>query len=139
MAAINKLLIIFFVAIVLPQIIAAQNTYENFIESEPPTFLSYNSPLRQPDSLRNRPYYDFLSTLYRRDATKSSLFRPYQRTRRDVQSIPENVAIVPSDVATKPEVPAGYRQKRAIIFRPLFVYRQQQVRRQELAARRRRY
>ncbi|TMW45036.1 hypothetical protein DOY81_009885 [Sarcophaga bullata] len=34
--------------------------------AEVPAVLSYNSPLRQPDSLRSRPYFDFLSTIQTR-------------------------------------------------------------------------
>lgn len=92
-------------------------------DSEVPAVLSYNSPLRQPDSLRSRPYFDFLSTLYRRDADKSQLFRPYVRSRRS---------------AVSSALPVHHeRSKRAIVFRPLFVYRQQEVRRQQYQNQRR--
>ncbi|GBP10926.1 hypothetical protein EVAR_74087_1 [Eumeta japonica] len=54
-------------------------------DSEVPAVLSYNSPLRKPDSLKSRPHFDFLSTLYRRDTDKNQLFSPYLRMRRDTQ------------------------------------------------------
>lgn len=93
--------------------------------AEVPAVLSYNSPLRQPDSLRSRPYYDFLSTLYRHDSDKSQLFRPYQRQRREAVNAPRTFL-------------NNERSKRAILFRPLFVYKQQQVRKQQIQDQRRR-
>ncbi|XP_030386996.1 uncharacterized protein LOC115633682 [Scaptodrosophila lebanonensis] len=89
------------------------------LDIETPNSFNYNSPLQHPDSLRSRPYFDFLSTLYRRDSAKSDLFRPYSRTRRDAESTGEK------------------RKRRAIVFRPLFVYKQQQVRKKEIQQRRR--
>ncbi|XP_065369845.1 uncharacterized protein Lst [Calliphora vicina] len=105
-----------------------QQHYQQYSDSEVPTVLSYNSPLRQPDSLRSRPYFDFLSTLYRRDADKTQLFRPYVRTRREAVAAP-----LPLDLSSHNE-----RSKRAIVFRPLFVYRQQEIRKQQTQNQRRR-
>ncbi|KAI8117129.1 hypothetical protein FF38_07809 [Lucilia cuprina] len=105
-----------------------QQHYQQISDSEVPAVLSYNSPLRQPDSLRSRPYFDFLSTLYRRDADKTQLFRPYVRNRREI--------IAP--VALDLNVAQHERSKRAIVFRPLFVYRQQEIRKQQLQNQRRR-
>lgn len=105
---------------------------QNFgTDSEVPAVLSYNSPLRHPDSLKSRPYFDFLSTLYRHDTEKSSLFQPYIRNRRSVEAI-EPVAVAVSGAANE------HRQRRAIVFRPLFVYRQQEIRKQEVQEARRR-
>lgn len=100
-----------------------QQQYQQFSDSEVPAVLSYNSPLRQPDSLRSRPYFDFLSTLYRRDADKTQLFRPYVRNSREVVATP----LVHNE-----------RSKRAIVFRPLFVYRQQEVKKHQLQNERKR-
>ncbi|ALC41613.1 CG8317 [Drosophila busckii] len=93
------------------------------LDIETPNQFSYNSPLQQPDSLSSKPYFDFLSTLYAHDSAKTDLFR--QRPRRDVQS------------ADAPKSRRRDRKRRAIVFRPLFVYKQQEVRKQEIAARRR--
>ncbi|KAM7344021.1 limostatin [Cochliomyia hominivorax] len=113
--------------IILSMILALAWCQQFQYDSEVPAVLSYNSPLRQPDSLRSRPYFDFLSTLYRRDADKSQLFRPYLRTRR---SIVDNALPLADSQHTE-------RSKRAIVFRPLFVYRQQELRRQKLQNQRR--
>lgn len=103
-----------------------QQNYQPFgSDGEVPAVLSYNSPLRKPDSLRSRPYFDFLSTLYRHDIDKNQLFSPYARARR------EAVATQPLDHKEEQE-----RSKRAIVFRPLFVYRQQEVRKQNQRRRR---
>ncbi|KAL9915542.1 limostatin [Glossina fuscipes fuscipes] len=82
-----------------------------------PAVLSYNSPLRQPDSLKSRPYYDFLSVLYAHDSTKTDLFLPYGRNRRDISTEQKS---------------STSRRRRAIVFRPLFVYRQQEIKKQQL-------
>ncbi|XP_061399088.1 uncharacterized protein LOC133334785 [Musca vetustissima] len=105
---------------------------QNFgTDSEVPAVLSYNSPLRRPDSLKSRPYFDFLSTLYRHDTEKSSLFQPYYpRSRRSVADT-EPIAVAADNHENS-------RQRRAIVFRPLFVYRQQEVRKQEVQEERRR-
>ncbi|KAH8234148.1 hypothetical protein KR038_002214, partial [Drosophila bunnanda] len=85
------------------------------LDIETPNQFSYSpSPLTQPESLRSKPYFDFLSTLYAHDTAKSNLFRPYSRQRRDAD-------------ARKLD-----RPRRAIVFRPLFVYKQQEIRRQEI-------
>ncbi|KAH8337939.1 hypothetical protein KR067_011118, partial [Drosophila pandora] len=86
------------------------------LDIETPNQFSYSpSPLSQPNSLSSKPYFDFLSTLYAHDTAKSNLFRPYSgRQRRDVQ--PQKLE----------------RQRRAIVFRPLFVYKQSEVRKQEI-------
>lgn len=97
-------------------------------DSEVPAVLSYNSPLRQPDSLRSRPYFDFLSTLYRHDTEKSSLFQPYlHRSRRE--AVVPHVPIAPAE---------SDRSRRAVVFRPLFVYKQQEIRKQQIQAQRKR-
>ncbi|XP_075168212.1 limostatin isoform X1 [Haematobia irritans] len=114
MFAVNGKLCIF-----LAMLMVSLSWAQQFGDSEVPAVLSYNSPLRQPDSLRSRPYFDFLSTLYRHDTEKSSLFQPYiSRSRR------EAVAATP--------VGNSDRSRRAIVFRPLFVYKQQEIRKQEL-------
>ncbi|XP_022222109.1 uncharacterized protein LOC111073870 [Drosophila obscura] len=88
------------------------------LDIEAPNQFSYSpSPLQQPDSLRSKPYFDFLSTLYAHDTAKSNLFRPYSgRPRRDVPS----------------QSHRQERQRRAIVFRPLFVYKQSEIRKQEI-------
>ncbi|KAH8369692.1 hypothetical protein KR093_000620, partial [Drosophila rubida] len=94
-----------------------------------PNQFSYNSPLAQPDSLRSKPYFDFLSTLYAHDSAKTDLFR--NRPRR---------AAEPSAAAAAVDQPKSRRRdrkRRAIVFRPLFVYQQREIRKQEIAARRR--
>ncbi|XP_002061394.3 uncharacterized protein LOC6638461 [Drosophila willistoni] len=88
------------------------------LDIETPNQFSYSSPLQQPDSLRSKPYFDFLSTLYAHDTDKTNLFRPYSgRPRRE---------------AVQGANHRQERQRRAIVFRPLFVYKQQEIRRQEL-------
>ncbi|KAH8366298.1 hypothetical protein KR200_006255 [Drosophila serrata] len=88
------------------------------LDIETPNQFSYSpSPLAQPESLRSKPYFDFLSTLYAHDTAKSNLFRPYSRQRRDADAV----------AAKKLD-----RPRRAIVFRPLFVYKQQEIRRQEI-------
>uniref|UniRef100_A0A1B0G4E6 Secreted protein n=1 Tax=Glossina morsitans morsitans TaxID=37546 RepID=A0A1B0G4E6_GLOMM len=82
-----------------------------------PAVLSYNSPLRQPDSLKSRPYYDFISVLYAHDSTKKDLLL-YGRNRRDT--------------STEQKSSTVSRRRRAIVFRPLFVYRQQEIKKQQL-------
>ncbi|EDV55737.1 uncharacterized protein LOC6548426 [Drosophila erecta] len=86
------------------------------LDIETPNQFNYSpSPLAQPDSLRSKPYFDFLSTLYAHDTAKSNLFRPYSvRQRRDAGA----------QVLSRP--------RRAIVFRPLFVYKQQEIRKQEI-------
>ncbi|XP_037717386.1 uncharacterized protein LOC119551867 [Drosophila subpulchrella] len=87
------------------------------LDIEAPNQFSYTSPLAQPDSLRSKPYFDFLSTLYAHDTAKSNLFRPYSgRQRRDADAGAQKLD----------------RPRRAIVFRPLFVYKQQEIRRQEI-------
>lgn len=116
----------------------AQQNYNQYgNEGEVPAVLSYNSPLRQPDSLRSRPYFDFLSTLYRRDTDKTQLFRPYlTRTRREIvdpASLSAEIAKhFPQSTNEKD------RSRRAIVFRPLFVYKQQEIKKQQVQNRKRR-
>ncbi|EDW35458.1 GL17215 [Drosophila persimilis] len=94
------------------------------LDIETPNQFSYSpSPLQQPDSLRSKPYFDFLSTLYAHDTAKSNLFRPYSgRPRRDALS----------PIASKSQSHRQERKRRAIVFRPLFVYKQQEIRKQEI-------
>ncbi|XP_073813171.1 limostatin isoform X2 [Musca autumnalis] len=124
MFAVNGKFLLFVAAVMLCLALSwAQNTDDSI-----PSVLSYNSPLRQPQNLQSRPYIDFLSTLYRNDKDKSNLYRNY-RSKREVD-------IDGSELnKSGSEEP---RSRRAIVFRPLFVYRQQQVRRQQLAAQRKR-
>ncbi|KAH8254007.1 hypothetical protein KR032_007926, partial [Drosophila birchii] len=84
----------------------------------PPNQFSYTSPLAQPESLRSKPYFDFLSTLYAHDTAKSNLFQSYGRQRREA--------------AVTVEAKKLDRPRRAIVFRPLFVYKQQEIRKQEI-------
>ncbi|XP_037952595.1 uncharacterized protein LOC119683063 [Teleopsis dalmanni] len=111
----------------------ADGESHNYLDVQTPNTFQYNSPLHQPDSLRSRPYFDFLSTLYRHDPTKTSLFSPYAvRTRRSAAD-PKHVALL------KEFAENNKRSKRAIVFRPLFVYKQQEIKKQEYAKRKRRY
>ncbi|XP_011187315.1 uncharacterized protein LOC105215211 [Zeugodacus cucurbitae] len=123
--------------------VAAQEGVNNYLDVETPNFFQYNSPLRRPESLRSPQYFDFLSTLYRRDAAKADLFRPYVRSRRAAAdaplTVPLDVALSPvAAVAASGAAPLDERPRRAVVFRPLFVYKQQQIRREELSKRRRR-
>lgn len=100
----------------------------NYLDIETPSFFNFNSPLRQPDSLKKQPYFDFLSTLYRKDDSKANLFTnpPYLQNlkKREVTPAP---------------IPVHHLHKRAVHFRPLFVYRQQQVKKQQYQQKKRRY
>ncbi|KAL7738327.1 hypothetical protein ACLKA6_006652 [Drosophila palustris] len=113
-----------------------QEVPHTLLDIETPNQFSYNSPLAQPDSLRSKPYFDFLSTLYAHDSAKTDLFR--NRPRRDVQTESEPELKTPLVSAQdQPKSRRRDRQRRAIVFRPLFVYKQQEIRKQEIAARRR--
>ncbi|KAH8348069.1 hypothetical protein KR084_003708, partial [Drosophila pseudotakahashii] len=104
------LVILSAMAMAAPQL---QEVPHALLDIETPNQFSYNSPLANRDSLQSKPYFDFLSTLYAHDTAKSNLFRPYSgRQRREVQKLD--------------------RPRRAIVFRPLFVYKQQEIRRQEI-------
>lgn len=108
----KSLTIIFFVTVVLALGSGATTVEDrNLLAIETPSFFADQpSPLLKPkESLQKKEYYDFLSTLYRHDKTKANLF-------------------VPNSVSS---ASAGGRKKRTIIFRPLFVYRQQQVKRKK--------
>ncbi|KAH8284630.1 hypothetical protein KR018_008612, partial [Drosophila ironensis] len=92
-----------------------QEAFHTLLDIETPNQFSIHSPLSQPNSLSSKPYFDFLSTLYAHDTAKSNLFRPYSgRQRRAAE--PQKLE----------------RQRRAIVFRPLFVYKQQEIRKQEI-------
>ncbi|KAH8415778.1 hypothetical protein KR222_000853, partial [Zaprionus bogoriensis] len=104
------------------------------LDIETPNQFSYNSPLAQPDSLRSKPYFDFLSTLYAHDSAKTDLFR--QRPRRDVQAQAE-AELQQEQLAGESRSHRRERKRRAIVFRPLFVYQQREIRKKEIAARRR--
>lgn len=75
------------------------------------------SPLKNLDEAQgNRQYVDFINQLYRLDRTKPALhFDNHGRQARQV-----------SDESHS-------RQKRAIIFRPMFVYRQQKLRKERIS------
>ncbi|XP_016958827.1 uncharacterized protein LOC108030445 [Drosophila biarmipes] len=106
------LLLLAAAALAAPQL---QEVPHALLDIETPNQFTYNSPLAQPNSLQSKPYFDFLSTLYAHDSAKSNLFRPYSgRQRRDTESQKLD------------------RPRRAIVFRPLFVYKQQEIRRQEI-------
>lgn len=102
------------------------------LDIETPNQFSYNSPLAQPDSLRSKPYFDFLSTLYAHDSAKTNLFR--NRPQRDLQA-QIDAELVPAVGEAKSR--RRDRKRRALVFRPLFVYQQREVRKKEIAARRR--
>lgn len=134
------------IAIILDSVVAQQystgNTIgSNILDIEPPKFYIINpSPLRNPESLRQQQYYSFLNTLYRNDRSKSNLFEnipgisnsyPLQHLRRQKRSI--SASAIENEA-----VRLDNRAKRAVVFRPLFVYRQQEVKRQRLAEQRRR-
>ncbi|XP_064542993.1 uncharacterized protein Lst isoform X2 [Drosophila montana] len=121
-----------------------QDGPHTLLDIETPNQFSYNSPLAQPDSLRNKPYFDFLSTLYAHDSAKTDLFR--NRPQRDLQSQPElepqpepelKAQELPLTPADEPKSRRRDRKRRAIVFRPLFVYQQREIRKKEIAARRR--
>lgn len=104
-------------------------TFNNYLDIETPSFFSFNSPLKsQPESLRERPYFDFLSTLYRKDNSKANLF-----------TNPPSLQFLAKREAPTAAPQQHFRQRRAVVFRPLFVYRQQEVRKQQAQERRRRY
>lgn len=104
----------------------------NYLDIETPSFFNFNSPLKsQPESLRERPYFDFLSTLYRKDNSKANLFT----NPPSLQFLAKREA---TTAAPQQQV-HQQRQRRAVVFRPLFVYRQQEVRKQQAQERRRRY
>ncbi|XP_017485110.1 PREDICTED: uncharacterized protein LOC108373690 [Rhagoletis zephyria] len=136
-------LLVFAFCIVVPLYVQAQEGVNNYLDVETPKVFYFASPLRQPESLRSPQYFDFLSTLYRRDATKADLFRPYVRPRRAIAndaplSVPLDVSLSPvTAVAASGAAPLVGRPRRAILFRPLFVYKQQQIRREQSNHRRR--
>lgn len=101
------------------------------LDIETPNQFSYNSPLAQPDSLRSKPYFDFLSTLYAHDSAKTNLFR--NRPQRDVEG--QTTKLIPA--VGEPKSRRRDRKRRALVFRPLFVYQQREIRKKEMAARRR--
>ncbi|EDW09376.2 PREDICTED: uncharacterized protein LOC108615642 [Drosophila arizonae] len=108
------------------------------LDIETPNQFSYNSPLAQPDSLRNKPYFDFLSTLYAHDSAKTNLFR--NRPQRSVELQPEPELKADEQqlaAADQPKSRRRDRKRRAIVFRPLFVYQQREIKKKEIAARRR--
>ncbi|EDW00987.1 uncharacterized protein LOC6560983 [Drosophila grimshawi] len=118
------------------QVQQLQDVPHTLLDIETPNQFSYNSPLAQPDSLRSKPYFDFLSTLYAHDSAKTDLFR--NRPRRDLQS--ELKTQQPLAVAAAADRPVSHRRerkRRAIVFRPLFVYQQREIKKKEIAARRR--
>lgn len=123
--------------------VQAQEGVNNYLDVETPNFFQYNSPLRRPESLRSPQYLDFLSTLYRNDAAKADILRPYVRSRRSVAdaplTAPLDMSLSPlAAVAASGSAPLDERPRRAIVFRPLFVYKQQQIRRENLSKHRRR-
>ncbi|XP_073813170.1 limostatin isoform X1 [Musca autumnalis] len=134
MFAVNGKTLFFFLSVVMA---VSLSWAQNFgTDSEVPAVLSYNSPLRRPDSLKSRPYFDFLSTLYRHDTAKTSLFQPYiPRNRRSVDAVVEPIG---ANAVSSRAVSDSERPRRAIVFRPLFVYRQQEVRKQEVQQARKR-
>ncbi|KAL5287575.1 hypothetical protein ACFFRR_008453 [Megaselia abdita] len=110
----------------------ADYTNNNYLDIETPSFFNFNSPLKsQPDSLKKRPYFDFLSTLYRKDDSKANLFT----------NPPSLQFLTKRAVITEAPQQQQYHRlsKRAIVFRPLFVYRQQQIKKQQYQERKRRY
>ncbi|XP_030558400.1 uncharacterized protein LOC115760952 [Drosophila novamexicana] len=121
-----------------------QDGPHTLLDIETPNQFSYNSPLAQPDSLRNKPYFDFLSTLYAHDSAKTDLFR--NRPQRDLQSQTQSQSQPEPELkaqelsltpAEEPKSQRRDRKRRAIVFRPLFVYQQREIRKKEIAARRR--
>lgn len=108
-------------------------TANNYLDIETPSFFNFNSPLKsQPESLQKRPYFDFLSTLYRKDNSKANLFTN-PPSYAPLQFLTKRSAV------TEATQQHHRLQKRAVVFRPLFVYRQQEVKRQQAQERRRRY
>ncbi|XP_055837855.1 uncharacterized protein LOC129906206 [Episyrphus balteatus] len=105
------------------QLLQAAPEPHEYLDIQAPEVFSFTpSPLQRPESLQSRPYFDFLSTLYRHDAGKKSLFVQPPRNRRAVNEL----------LASAPVESSQLRQKRAIVFRPLFVYRQQEIKKQRI-------
>lgn len=109
------------------------------------------SALNQADNLKSKTYQDFIHTLYRFDkgnlAKVDGLFTaaggqqapvPSANPKWDDFETPQ-LLISPDFVA--PEIPeiSSNRQRRALFFRPLFVYRDRQQDQNEQAARSKRY
>lgn len=113
-----------------------QDGPHTLLDIETPNQFSYNSPLAQPDSLRSKPYFDFLSTLYAHDSAKTNLFknRPQRSVPSESVAEPQPVAVAAAD---QPKSRRRDRKRRAIVFRPLFVYQQREIKKKEIAARRR--
>lgn len=101
------------------QLQASPEQHEYLDIPAPEAFAFTPSPLYRKESFESKPYVDFLSVLYHRDAGKKSLFTQTPRSRR--------TTFLPPAL-----VPGQSRQKRAIVFRPLFVYRQQEIRKQKI-------
>lgn len=87
------------------------------------------SPLKNLDKVQdNRQYVDFINELYRFDKTKDPL------------KFDANKKVTTTTIDLTPEYNPDYyegshsRRKRTLIFRPLFVYREQQVRRERVKA-----
>ncbi|XP_055920679.1 uncharacterized protein LOC129952219 isoform X1 [Eupeodes corollae] len=98
--------------------------HHEILDIETPEVFAFTaSPLQKPESLQSRPYFDFLSTLYRHDEGKKSLFVNPPRYRREPVQAP---------VRSFRSGSGQSRQKRAVVFRPLFVYRQQEIRKQKI-------
>ncbi|XP_055707600.1 uncharacterized protein LOC129804371 [Phlebotomus papatasi] len=96
-----------------PQSLPAELTPEFFPVAE--------SPLKKP--VHSAEYVDFINKLYGHDTSKKPL---------TLDTLPVN----PLRELPEEDFEDHARDKRAIIFRPLFVYRQQQVRRQKLKEKR---
>lgn len=111
-----------FILAVGMKLYVAQSSPSNFLlDVDPPKFyVAEPTPLEmKEESFKSKEYFDFLNHLYRHDRTKADLFEG-----NPTEAQPTFVH--PDSSYTQ------QRQKRAIIFRPLFVYRQQQIKKQKL-------
>ncbi|XP_055380161.1 uncharacterized protein LOC129611195 [Condylostylus longicornis] len=125
---ISTLLATFLFTILLDNITSAQQfqrsinpASSNILDIEiPQNFYVFKpSPLRNAQQFLQEPsYYSFLNTLYRHDKSKANLF-----------TNPPPVQIPSQNLN---------RRKRAVVFRPLFVYRQQEIKKQKYRSTRRR-
>ncbi|XP_059620247.1 uncharacterized protein LOC132264163 [Phlebotomus argentipes] len=113
----SKLILFFFVLVFCATCQCAPPSLP--VELTPEFFPTAESPLTKP--IQSAEYVDFINKLYGHDHSKKPLTLDAQASNvEQVRDISEEV------------VDDHVREKRAIIFRPLFVYRQQQVRRQKI-------
>ncbi|XP_055687637.1 uncharacterized protein LOC129792536 [Lutzomyia longipalpis] len=101
-------------------LVVCQDTHDSLpAEVKTDFFPVADSPLDKP--IHSREYVDFINKLYSHDTSKIPIhLDPETTNERSSRSLSEE------------ELEDQVREKRAIIFRPLFVYKQQQIRREKL-------